>query len=76
MAQRLVKRQADVYYIGGENLKNHRLRVGLSQQKVAERMSTLTGLEIERWRISEWERSFEFSVNALELAAIKKILKI
>lgn len=76
MAESFVKRHVDLYYIGGENFKNHRLRVGLSQHKVAERMSVLTGLEIQRWRISEWERSFEFSVNALELATIKKILKI
>jgi len=76
MAQKLIKRRVDVYYIGGKNFKNHRLRVGLSQQKVAEQMLVLTGLEMPRQRISEFERSFEFSVDAIELAAIKKILKI
>lgn len=76
MVEKLVKRCVDSYYIGGKNLRGHRLAIGISQRKLAEVLSFYTGMEIDHRRISEWERSFEFAANEITVLALKKILKI
>lgn len=76
IAQRLVKRRADSYYIGGRNLREHRKAIGISQRQLAGTLNFYTGIDIDHRRISEWERSFEFAVNRITVVALKKILKI
>jgi len=73
---RLVKRYVNIAYIGGENLRLHRERVGLSQAELAKKITDLTGFEVTQRRISERECSFEFASGPMMVGALRKILEI
>ncbi len=78
---KLIRRYEYLYYIGGENLKLHRKRVGLSQQQMAEGLIelgvyTIGSQTTDRRRLSELEKSFEFPVDGPTYQAMKKVLKI
>lgn len=76
MAEKFVKRYVNIAYIGGENLRLHRERVGLTQSELAERLAELTGCVINQRRISEREKSYEFAAGPTMVGALRKILEI
>ena len=63
-------------YFGGENLRLHRRRLGISQAELARQLTALTGLEISQMQISRWERVRRVKTDEAGYRALRKVLGI